>query len=75
MATVFDLVTVACFVVLVLAFFMLTDRDPKTLSRMLMPAIVFALANQLGNAGWTSLAAALIVAGSAYAFFVVRRSS
>lgn len=74
MATLFDLVTVACFLVLVLAFFMLTDRDPRTLSRMLIPVIVFAIANQLGNAGWTTFAAALIVAGSAYAIFVVRHS-
>ena len=72
MATLFDVITVTCFIGVVLACFMFTDRDPKTLGQMLVSAVAFAVANQLGNAGWTMLAAALIVAGSAYAVFVVR---
>jgi hypothetical protein len=73
MATLFDVVTVTCFAALVLAFFNFTDRDPKTLSHMVISAIAFAVANQLGNAGWTALATALILAGSTYAVVVVRR--
>lgn len=73
MTTLFDAVTVACFFALVLAFFMFTDRGPKTLSRMLISAAVFAVANQLGNSGWTALALTLIVAGSLYAVLVVRQ--
>lgn len=73
MATLFDVVTVTCFGALVLAFFVFTERDPKTLGHMLISAIAFAVANQLGNAGWTALATALIVAGSTYVVLVVRR--
>jgi len=73
MATLFDILTVTCFVALVLAFFLFTDREPRILAQMMVSAVVFAVANQVGNAGWTVLGAAMILAGSAYAVFVVRR--
>lgn len=72
MSTVFDLVTVACFGALVLAFFFLTDREPKTLLSFLLPAAAFAVANQAGNAGFWLIASVLILAGAGYAAILVR---
>ncbi len=73
MSTFFDFLTVACFVCVAMAFFMLTERDSRTLLLLLVSGIAFAIANQLGNAGWTVLALALVVAGMAYAGFVIKR--
>lgn len=72
MATLFDVITVTCFLALALAFFVFTDRRPVVLSRMMVCAVAFAVANQLGNTGWTLFAAILIVAGSVYAVYIVR---
>jgi hypothetical protein len=71
MATVFDVVTVTCFAALVLAYFFLTSREPKTLLHLMVPGVVFAIANQVGNAGLAFLAVALIAAGAVYAALVV----
>nr|WP_276511315.1 hypothetical protein [Tardiphaga robiniae] len=38
-------------------------------------AIVFAVANQAGNAGWTIVACGLVVAGAGFAVYTVRTSS
>jgi hypothetical protein len=72
MSSVFDLMTVACFAVLVLAFFQLSDRRPRTLIHFVIAGVVFAVANQVGNGGQTLLAATLILAGAGYAFVVAR---
>ena len=74
MTTFFDVVTVTCFAGLVLAFFQFSDRETRTLLHFLVAGIVFAVANQVGNAGVTILALALILAGIGYAFLVVRNS-
>jgi hypothetical protein len=71
MATVFDVVTVTCFAALVLAYFLFTGREIKTLLHLIVPGVVFAIANHLGNAGWAFLAVALVAAGAAYAALVV----
>jgi len=71
MTTLFDVVTVACFAALVLAFFQLTDRHTRTLLQLVLAGVVFAVANQLGNAGSAILALTLILAGIAYAGLVV----
>ncbi len=71
MTTLFDVVTVTCFAGLVLAFFQFTDRQTRTLLQLVLAGVVFAVANQLGNAGSVILAMALIVAGVAYAGLVV----
>jgi hypothetical protein len=71
MATIFDVVTVTCFAALVLAYFLFTSREPKTLLHLIIPAAAFAIANQVGNAGLIFLAVALIAAGAAYAVLVV----
>ena len=73
MSTFFDVVTVTCFVGLVIAFFQFTDRDTRTLVHFVLAGVAFAVANQLGNAGSTILALALIFAGVIYAVLIVRR--
>ena len=73
MATIFDVVTVTCFVGLVIAFFQFTDRENRTLIHFMLAAVVFAVANQVGNGGSAILAALLIVAGVAYAAIMAKR--
>ena len=73
MTTFFDVVTVTCFAALVIAFFQFTDRETKTLLHFVVAGIVFAVANQVGNAGGTVLALVLIVAGAGYVVLMVRR--
>jgi hypothetical protein len=71
--TLFDFVTVACFLAMAGAFFMLTARQPRTLLHMLLAGIAFAVANQLGNAGYDLLGSILIIAGIGYAVIIVRQ--
>jgi hypothetical protein len=73
MTTFFDVVTVTCFAALVIAFFQFTDRETRTLVHFVLAGIVFAVANQVGNAGSAILAIVLILAGGTYAFLVARR--
>jgi len=73
MTTLFDVVTVTCFVGLVIAFFQFTDRETRTLVHFILAGVVFAVANQVGNAGSAVLAGLLMVAGVAYAGMVVKR--
>jgi hypothetical protein len=75
MATVFDYVTVACFLGMAGAFFILTAREPRTLLHLLVVGASFAIANQVGNAGYTVLAIILIIAGVAYAALIIRQRS
>lgn len=72
MGSVYDIVTVACFLGVVGAFVFLTEHDTKTLARLMVSAIAFAVANQLGNAGLSTLAILLIAAGVGYAILIVR---
>ncbi len=72
MATMFDYVTVACFLAMAGAFFILTAREPRVLLHVLVAGIAFAIANQVGNAGYTILAAVLIIVGVAYAAITIR---
>jgi hypothetical protein len=73
MSTFFDVVTVTCFVGLVIAFFQFTDRETKTLVHFILAGLVFGVANQVGNAGSALLASILILAGIAYAALIARR--
>ena len=73
MVTLFDFVTVACFLGMAGAYFMLTARQPRTLLHLLLAGISFAVANQLGNAGYDLLGSILIVAGIGYAIIVIRQ--
>jgi hypothetical protein len=70
--TQFDYATVACFLGLAGAFFTLTAREPRTLLHFLLAGVVFAIANQVGNAGYVVLGTLLIIAGLAYAAAIVR---
>ncbi|WP_213773875.1 XrtV sorting system accessory protein [Bradyrhizobium sp. dw_78] len=74
MNTAFDFLTVACFAGLVIAFFQFTTRDTRTLLHLTISAAVFAIANQLGNAGLPLFALILVVAGAGYAALIVRQS-
>jgi hypothetical protein len=73
MITLFDVITVTCFIGLVAVFFRFTNQDTRTLLQFLLSGIVFAIANQVGNAGSTLLAGALMVAGVGYACLNVRQ--
>jgi hypothetical protein len=73
MATLFDVVTVTCFVGLVIAFFQFTDRETRTLMHFMLAGIVFAVANQVGNSGSTILALLLVVSGVIYPALIVLR--
>ena len=75
MATLFDVVTVTCFFGLVLAFFFWTERDTRTLLHFTISGVVFAVANQVGNAGGSLFAGALIIAGIGYAALITHRPS
>jgi len=73
MTSIFDFVTVACFLAVVGAFVFLTERDKKSLGRLMVAAIPFAAANQLGNRGRVFSRSLLIGAGLGYAALVVAR--
>lgn len=73
MATLFDVVTVTSFLGLVIAFFQFSDREIRTLLYVMLAGIVFAVANQVGNAGYFILAGVLIVAGIVFAALVIKR--
>jgi hypothetical protein len=73
MVTLFDIVSVASFIGLVLAFFFWTERDNRTLLHFVISGAVFAVANQVGNAGQTMFAFVLLIAGIAYAVVMTWR--
>jgi hypothetical protein len=72
MVTLFDFATVACFLGLVGAFFLLTSQSYRALLHLLLSGIALAVANQLGNARYELTGVILIVAAIGYAFIVVR---
>jgi hypothetical protein len=80
MGTVYDVMTVACFACVVATYFMLTEGGMRLLAHFMLPAVAFAVANQVGNAGiragntfMNALAIILIVAGIGYTYIIVRR--
>jgi hypothetical protein len=73
MQTVYDFVSVICFICIVLTYFMFTEGGMKVLAHFMLPAAAFAIANQVGNAGMNVLAVILIVAGIGYTFIIVRQ--
>ena len=64
--TLFDIVTVACFVGLVFVFLALTDQNPRLLIRFLLAGGALAVANQVGNHGYAIVAAGLIAAAMTF---------
>ena len=80
MQTVYDFVTVICFICIVVTYFMFTEGGMKVLAHFMLPAAAFAIANQVGNHAGNDvpmnvLAVVLIVAGIGYTFIIVRHSS
>ena len=71
--TLFDFATLAAFLGMVVGFFVLTARRHRTLLHLLLSGIVFAVANQLGNAGYALFGSILIVAGIGYTVMIIRR--
>jgi hypothetical protein len=72
METLFDVVTVTCFVGLVIAFFRFTNRNRRTLIEFVAVGLALAMANQVGNAGQTVLAVALILGSLGFVALVAR---
>ena len=72
MLTLFDFATVACFIGMAIGFFLLTDREPRKLLHLLLSGLLFAVANQLGNAGSTLFGLVLILAGLGYSALIIR---
>ena len=79
MVTVYDFATVASFGGVVLTYFLFTEGGMTLLAHFLLPAVAFAIANQVGNAAlhdgalWMhALAVALVAAGIGYTFLLVR---
>jgi hypothetical protein len=73
MTTLFDFVTVACFLAMAGAFFFLTEREPRTMLHLLIAGTAFAVANQLGNAEYVVAGWVVLVAGAGYAAYILRR--
>jgi hypothetical protein len=77
MHSVYDFVTVTCFICIVLTYFLFTEGGMKILGHFMLPALAFAIANQVGNhagndALMNLLAVILIVAGIGYTYIIVR---
>lgn len=73
MTTFFDVLTVGCFLIMAIAYFLFSARDTRTLLHLLLSGILFGVANQLGNAGFPLLAIVLVVAGAVYSALIIRR--
>ncbi len=73
MTTLFDFVTVACFLAMAGAFFFLTAREPRTMLNLLVAGTAFAAANQLGNADYVILGWVVLAAGAGYAASIIRK--
>jgi hypothetical protein len=72
MTSPFDIATIFCFAALVIAYFRWAAGDLRILLNLMLSGIALAVANQVGNAGWTLLGVALIVAGMGYAALLLR---
>ena len=77
MKTVYDFVTVICFILTVLTYFIFTQGGMRILAHFMLPAAAFAIANQVGNHAGNDvemnlLAVILIAAGIGYVYLVVR---
>ena len=67
----FDILTIACFLIMVVAYFAWSSRDIRTLLHLSICAIVLATANHLGNNGWPIFAIILIFAAVGYGFLIL----
>jgi hypothetical protein len=67
----FDIVTVACFLLMVAAYLIWIERDLRTLLQLSICAVALATANYLGSNGWPIFAIALIVVAVGYGLLVL----
>ena len=74
METAFDFLTVACFAGLGIAYFKFAKRDSRSLMHLMISAVAFAIANQMGNADLPIFALILVVAGIGYAALVLKKT-
>ena len=83
MKTVYDFVTVICFICMAVTYFINLRRaeNPSPIAFMLPFAAAFAIANQVGNLALAGnnlslniLAVVLIIAGVGYTFIIVRHT-
>ena len=73
MNTVYDFVTVICFILAVLTYFMFTQGGVKVLAHFMLPAAALRSATNAGNSvPMNVLAAILIAAGIGYIYIIVR---
>lgn len=72
MSTIFDFLTVGAFIAMAAVYFMRANGDQKLMMRLLIPAIGFAVANQLGNHGYSFFAVVLLVGSAAFATYLLR---
>jgi hypothetical protein len=72
MPTLFDIITVICFLGVAIGFFLFTNREPRKLLHLLLSWVLFAVANQLGDSGSTLFGLILILAGVGYSVLVIR---
>ena len=73
MSTIYDFATVGAFLVMVGAYLKLAQGDVKLLQWLMLPAVAFAVANQLGNRGYGLFATLLLAAGAGLAYLLFRR--
>jgi Na+/H+ antiporter NhaD/arsenite permease-like protein len=73
--TIFDIVTVAAFLTMAAAYFAWGNGNQKLLLHLLVAALAFAVANQLGNQGFELFATLILLAGIGYAILVFRHAS
>ncbi len=67
MKTIYDVVTVLCFIAMAIGYFGWGRGDQRLLMHLMLPGLAFAIANQLGNRGYDLLAIVVILAGVGYA--------
>lgn len=72
MSTIYDFATVGSFLLMVGAYVKLAHGDMKLLQWLMLPAVAFAVANQLGNRGYDLFAVLLLAAGAGLAYMLFR---
>lgn len=73
MSTIFDFVTVAAFLAMAASYLVWGNGDQRLLMHLLVSAVAFAIANQLGNRGYELFAALVVIVGAGYAALSFRR--
>jgi hypothetical protein len=67
----FDILTIACFLSIVVGYSVWSDREIRTLLQLSLSGVALAIANYLGDNGWPIFAIILILAAIGYALLVL----